>query len=513
MNKIEFISKLLKGSERLYDLNKVDEEKIRSMYPEVIYNLDLLFEKSIFESVIHSNINFANVSYFKDYSKFWFKQDVNLLYKALQNAKLSDQEILFNLTNIYEIKNIQELKSFLYYTWNIRKINFKLTNYEIESCLKINQKYMYNLSNNDFISFFKDSFKQNNNKMEYIENVYVYAKLFPLFNIYGAKNVEIYEPELNVKDKDLLLLLSPYKDNINLKNTSLKYRWSIIKNYLINDDLYIKYHIEAIITNLLNQKDNKWDIKLLDLIKEIDIVYKNENEYMNSIINEISIYSHSLLNQILMIIRNKISLPIDYNILDEEVLFNNIIWSVVIEDEKSFNLSIYICNQYYEKNIKDYISLSDIHLLTNMLKNNPEYYLNQLLFNPKNNTFRYINENMTPEFIVKRIISIFDIKDRYQIEDEEDSENQYLGLLKSNLNKLKEKSLNDTIKNHPIVYYLLDDYKKKDKKLRRFITKNKIPIVLEDDIITIIKKVLNFIFNASIFLVIFYIMIIYLFKI
>ena len=28
MNKIEFISKLLKGSERLYDLNKVDEENL-----------------------------------------------------------------------------------------------------------------------------------------------------------------------------------------------------------------------------------------------------------------------------------------------------------------------------------------------------------------------------------------------------------------------------------------------------------------------------------------------------
>lgn len=484
MDKKEFINKLLEIPKYyLYnDLYGTNETSLYANYSEVMQNLDLLFEKSIFEHVIKININLIGCCFFSEYSIFWFKKDPNLLYETLENAKLTNQEIDFDLTDFYEIQDIQELKSFLYYTSKINKIGFKLTNSEILACLKINNKYIYHLSRNNLISLFKNFFEKENTKITYIENVYTYAKLFPLFDKYSTKFKEHYESQLDINSKNLLLFLSPYKNIPLLKNNSIKGRWNIIKEYLNNEDSYLWMYFEDIISNLLNQEDNKWDIELIDLISEIDFIYKKKDKYnyVNNIIDNVFIYSHSLLKQIYKIIKEGSGFSIDCNILNENILFNNIIWSIILENEKSFNLVIRICNEYYRVNINEYIPLSEDSSLYKMIRKEPEYYLNQFLFNKCNNDFTYIkNNNITSKFIVERIISIFNIRDIYQLEEGYDSKIKYIELLKYHLNQLDDILLLDIIKQFPEVYCLLKDYKKNNKKLKKFIIENKLSIFID----------------------------------
>lgn len=483
-------------------------------HSDVLNNLHLLYDKKIFKDIMMKDISLAGSVYLREYTSFWFKQDINLLYEILEFAIDNEKKIDFDFTESYSINTINELKSFLKYTNLMKNKKFQFSLSDIQSCLKINKDYIRSISDNDFYSFFKNYVIDTSYKIDYnLDNVFYFLKLFPIFNNSNGNSIEtiktkIYVGEIDEKHEKVIKLLVEYKNSsiTVLRNNSLKFRWGIIKDFFRKENEYYVSYFNFIITNLLNQEDNKWDIQFNELINEIDLFKKDiyKDEYLESIRKEIFIYSNSLISQIKKSFKNDLEFLDGYSFSSNEEWFNNILWCIVLHKKNGLNDIAYICNEYYQLNMLDCIPKPHAGEFKKNINENIECYLNQILFNSKYQ-HTYSEKKFKSLDIINRICSIYNFQKDHSFLFDCQKEEKYLSFFKNHLEKLDIDNLLKKIEIYPEIYYILDDNIQTNKKVTKYIKKNNL-------FIRINYKLINKEYTHKVFLVLFFIIVYLLFK-
>lgn len=439
---------------------------------EVLNNIDILYCKDKFVKLMSTDLKYLGNNVFKKYIKYWIKKDENLLFLLLNNNKI-DMDFSYIMGGI---NNIDDLKRMLFYTNYVQKRNFLLSKEDMIECFNINKNIIYNLNKNELFSFFKNDCYNNFDffskdiiiimkELGILNEKYFLCRFISIFN-----NNIINNNVINIikeRNDELFNLFLPYEKNkyINLRKCSISARWEELKILLIKNNIDNIEIIFAMMSNLLNQKDNKWDVDIIKLTNDMTL-FINDFQKNIHILDYIDIYSKKLLEQIKKIIFNGSLEKISHEIkllYDINFLLEKIIWSAVYNDINFCTQILDICN-YKNYNLSHIIST---YKLYNVYEE-AEYYINRIIFGEGDiNIIKWDKLNLNIMIKKLLLLSADDLDDDFL-------NKKYTKLLTKSLNNLSSEEILNYLEKDRDLYFLLDDENLNNKKIKIFAKKNKL---------------------------------------